>query len=72
MIRSFFYAGLACICLRSLRFPSLTMSSLEIAELTGKMHKNVMEDVRKMLISLKIESPRLSADYKDAKGRTYQ
>lgn len=31
---------------------SLTMSSLEIAELTGKDHKNVMADIRKMLAEL--------------------
>lgn len=30
----------------------LTMSSLEIAELTGKQHKNVMADIRKMLAEL--------------------
>jgi len=30
----------------------LTMSSLEIAELTGKEHKNVMVDIREMLKSL--------------------
>lgn len=30
----------------------LTMSSLEIAELTGKRHDNVMRDTRKMLVEL--------------------
>lgn len=30
----------------------LTMSSLEIAELTGKQHRNVKRDVRKMLTEL--------------------
>ena len=29
-----------------------TMSSLEIAELTGKQHRNVMADIRKMLTEL--------------------
>jgi Rha family phage regulatory protein len=29
-----------------------TMSSLEISELTGKEHKNVLADIRKMLIEL--------------------
>ena len=31
---------------------SLTMSSREIAELTGKEHRNVMADIRKMLTEL--------------------
>lgn len=31
---------------------SLTMSSREIAELTGKEHRNVMADIRKMLVEL--------------------
>ena len=30
----------------------LTMSSREIAELTGKLHKNVLADTRKMLVEL--------------------
>ncbi|HAF3913915.1 TPA: hypothetical protein G8A89_004815 [Salmonella enterica] len=47
-----------------------TMSSREIAELTGKEHKNVLADIRKMLSE--IQSAEKSADYKDGKGRTYQ
>ena len=47
------------------------MSSREIAELTGKEHKNVMADIRNMLESLNIQSAEFSADYKDDKGRTY-
>ena len=47
-----------------------TMSSCEIAELTGKEHKNVLADIRKMLSE--IQSAEKSADYKDSKGRTYQ
>ena len=50
----------------------LTMSSLEIAELTGKQHKHVLTDIRNMLNSLNIESAVFTADYKDSKGRTYQ
>lgn len=34
---------------------NLTMSSLEIAELTGKRHDSVLRDVRKMLNELKIQ-----------------
>ena len=48
-----------------------TMSSLEIAELTGKQHKHVLTDIRNMLNSLNIESAVFTADYKDSKGRTY-
>lgn len=37
-----------------------TMSSLEIAELTGKRHDNVMEDIRKMLKELEVNAPDFS------------
>ena len=50
----------------------LTMSSLEIAELTGKQHKHVIRDIRNMLNQLEIQSAQFWADYKDSKGRTYQ
>ncbi|MDX7877655.1 MULTISPECIES: phage regulatory protein/antirepressor Ant [Aeromonas] len=43
------------------------MSSVEIAELTGKEHKNVLADIRKMLVE--IQSAEKSADYKDSMGR---
>ena len=49
----------------------LTMSSIEIAELTGKQHKHVLTDIRNMLNSLNIESAVFTADYKDSKGRMY-
>ena len=49
----------------------LTMSSLEIAELTGKQHKDVIRDIRNMLNSLNIDSAVFTADYKDSKGRMY-
>lgn len=44
------------------------MSSLEIAELTGKEHKNVMADIRRMLVE--IQSAEKLADYRDGLGRT--
>lgn len=46
-----------------------TMSSREIAELTGKEHKNVLADIRKMLEELGSSSAEFSAQYKDATGR---
>lgn len=48
-----------------------TMSSREIAKLTGKEHRNVMADIRTMLDSINIQSAEFLADYKDSKGRTY-
>jgi phage regulator Rha-like protein len=50
----------------------ITMSTLDIAEVTKKQHKHVMADVRKMMESLKIQSAEFSAHYLDGKGRTYQ
>lgn len=51
---------------------TLTMSSREIAELTGKQHKDVLYDCRKMFEALNLQSADFSADYQDSKGRTYQ
>ena len=48
----------------------LTMSSLEIAELTGKRHDNVMADIEKMLKELGINSAVFTAQYKDSTGRS--
>jgi Rha family phage regulatory protein len=48
----------------------LKMSSLEIADLTGKQHKDVIRDIRNMLNQLEIQSAQFGADYKDSKGRT--
>ena len=49
----------------------LTMSSLEIAELTGKQHKHVLTGIRNMLNSLNINSAVFTAQYKDSTGRMY-
>ena len=49
----------------------LTMSSLEIAELTGKQHKNVLADIRKMMDDLEINSDVFTAQYKDSTGRSF-
>ena len=47
----------------------LTMSSLEIAKLTGKEHYNVLADIRKMLNELEIEAPEFSGAYKMPSGQ---
>ena len=48
---------------------TVTMSSREIAELTGKQHKHVLDDIRKMLEELEIRSADFSANLLDAYGR---
>jgi len=48
------------------------MSSREIAKLTGKQHKDVLHDCRKMFEALNLQSADFSADYQDGRGRTYQ
>ena len=49
--------------------PTQTMSSLEIAELTGKQHKNVLADIRNMLKELGIEGAEFSAPFKMPSGQ---
>lgn len=46
-----------------------TMSSREIAKLTGKAHKNVLADIRSMLDELGLSWADFSAQYKDGTGR---
>lgn len=48
----------------------LTISSLEIAGLAGKKHKNVLADIRKMLADLGLNWADFSAQYTDATGRS--
>ena len=48
---------------------TLTMSSLEIAELTGKRHPDVRRDIRNMLEALKLDVSRFAHIYKDSAGR---
>lgn len=48
----------------------ITMTSREIAELTGKHHKDVLYDIRCMLDQLGMHSADFSAQYKDSTGRT--
>ncbi|MDP9541009.1 phage regulatory protein/antirepressor Ant [Pseudomonas putida] len=49
----------------------LTMSSKEIAKLTGKRHDHVMVDIRKMLADLGSDAPDFSGTYKAGRGNTY-
>lgn len=46
-----------------------TMSSREIAELTGKRHADVLADIRNMLQQLDLHSTDFSAEYQDGTGR---
>ena len=46
-----------------------TMSSVVIAELTGKDHKNIMRDARSMLESLGLDVLSFEQVYSDAYGR---
>lgn len=48
----------------------LRMSSLEIAERTGKDHRHVLADIRKMLADLDIRCAEFSAQYTDKTGRS--
>lgn len=47
----------------------LTMSSREIADLTGKSHDNVLRDIRKMLAELKEDVLKFEATYFDKQNR---
>ena len=49
---------------------SATMSSLEIAGLTGKQHKNVIVDIENVLRQAGIEGAKFSAPFKMPSGQT--
>lgn len=49
-----------------------TMTSREIAELTGKRHDNVMADIRKMLSELGLDAPDFSGAYRTDRGNEYE
>ena len=49
-----------------------TMSSLEIASFTGKDHRHVLADIRKMLDELGIATAEFSAVYKADNKQTYE
>ena len=49
---------------------SLTMSSREIAKLTGKRHGNVIADIRTMLDQLNITELKFQSSYRDASGKS--
>ncbi|MGN2385846.1 Rha family transcriptional regulator [Pseudomonas syringae] len=46
------------------------MSSLEIAELTGKRHADVMRDIRSMFAELETTERSFAFSYKDSTGRS--
>ncbi|WP_203368806.1 Rha family transcriptional regulator, partial [Cysteiniphilum marinum] len=46
-----------------------TMSSREIAELTGKRHDNILRDIEKMLNELEIAHLKFEGSYIDTTGR---
>ena len=45
------------------------MTSREIAEITGKRHKHVLADIRKMLSELGLDANDFATKYKDSYGR---
>jgi len=49
--------------------PATSMTSREIAELTGKQHKHVLADIRTMLTQLGMTSAEFSANLPDSYGR---
>ncbi len=56
--------------LATLATAALTMSSLEIAERTGKRHADVMRDIRVMLHELGAAERSFASSYRDSTGRS--
>jgi len=48
-----------------------TMSSLEIANLTGKLHWNVLKDIEKMCRELEIDNSLFRSQYINSRGKQY-
>ncbi|WP_039761483.1 Rha family transcriptional regulator, partial [Bartonella queenslandensis] len=46
-----------------------TMSSIEIAEVCGKQHKNVMRDIKQIFSELKFEPAKFLSNYIDEQGK---
>lgn len=51
---------------------TITISSLEIAQITGKRHDHVMTDIQKMLSDLNLHAPEFSGTYQTERGNTYK
>jgi len=53
----------------SVESDGLTMSSREIAELTGKQHRNVKRDIETMMTTLEVDMLRFEHIYRDGQNR---
>lgn len=51
---------------------TVAISSVEISQICGKRHDNVMADIRKMFDELNLNAPDFSGTYKTVQGNEYQ